>query len=224
MPAAIEERKAETRDMIMLAARKVFSEKGYHKAQISDIVKEAGISTGSIYAHFKDKRDLFEQVSRENLQTLRTQLQDLRKTTRPDDFSGRVETWKLTYSAFFDFVDRYPQELLMIVRGGFGVDEKHDQSLWAFFNSFAEDMARDFQKWMDLGFLQGLNPFLMGQITVGMCLQTAHSYIEDRKFSRREAINTLMALNSAMFSIYLTDKGRKELGDLSVPQLPEHEE
>jgi len=50
MPAAIEERKAETRDMIMLAARKVFSEKGYHKAQISDIVKEAGISTGSIYA------------------------------------------------------------------------------------------------------------------------------------------------------------------------------
>ena len=152
------------------------------------------------------------------------QLQDLRKTTRPDDFSGRVETWKLTYSAFFDFVDRYPQELLMIVRGGFGVDEDHDQSLWAFFYAFAEDMARDFQKWMDLGFLQGLNPFLMGQITVGMCLQTAHSYIEDRKFSRREAINTLMALNSAMFSIYLTDKGRKELGDLSVPQLPEHEE
>ena len=56
-----------------------------------------------------------------------------------------------------------------------------------------------------------------------MCIRDS-SYIEDRKFSRREAINTLMALNSAMFSIYLTDKGRKELGDLSVPQLPEHEE
>lgn len=130
MPAAIEERKAETRDMIMLAARKVFSEKGYHKAQISDIVRKAGISTGSIYAHFRDKRDLFEQVSRENLEALRAQLQDLRKTTRPDDFAGRVETWKLTYSAtFFDFVDLHPQELLMIVGGGFGVDEKHDQSL-----------------------------------------------------------------------------------------------
>lgn len=224
MAAATEERKAETHDMIIHAARKVFSEKGFHKAQISDIVREAGISTGSIYAHFRDKRDLFEQVSRENLQALRKQLQDLRMTTLPDDFAGRVETWKLTYSAFFDFVDRHPQELLMIVRGGFGVDEDHDQSLWAFFNAFAQDMARDFQKWMDLGFLQGLNPFLMGQITVGMCMQTAHSYIEDRQFSRREAINTLMALNGAMFSIYLTDKGRKELGDMSVPQLPDDED
>jgi hypothetical protein len=28
-----------------------------------------------------------------------------------------------------------------------------------------------------------------------------------------------MAMNHAMFSIYLTEKGRKELGDLSVPQI-----
>ena len=224
MAAALEERKAETRDMIILAARKVFSEKGYHKAQIADIVKAAGISTGSIYAHFKDKRDLFEQISRVNLENLRTRLKELRQTTLPSDVRDRVQRWKQTYSTFFDYVDENPEQILMVVRGGFGVDEDHDASLWDYINLFASDIADDFKKWHQLGFIKGGNPHLLGHIIIGMCMHVAHSYLVDKLFSRNEAINNLMALNHAMFSIYLTEKGRDELGDLSVPQLTDDEE
>jgi len=224
MGAAFEERKAETRDIIILAARKVFSEKGYHKAQIADIVKAAGISTGSIYAHFKDKRDLFEQISRVNLENLRTRLKELRQTTLPGDVRDRVQRWKQTYSTFFDYVDANPEQILMVVRGGFGVDEGHDASLWDYINLFASDIADDFSKWHQLGFIKGGNPHLLGHIIIGMCMHVAHSYLVDRQFTRNEAINNLMALNHAMFSIYLTEKGRDELGDLSVPQLTDDEE
>jgi AcrR family transcriptional regulator len=219
----LEKRKSETRSIIINAARKVFSEKGYHKAQVSDIVQEAGISTGSIYAHFRDKRDLFEQISKENLENLRLKLLGLRKTKRPDDIIERIERWKLTYSAFFDFISENPQQFLMIIRGGFGVDEAHDETLWAFYNAFAQDITRDFRKWIDLGYLQGLNPSLMGHIAVGMCLQAGHSYLLEKKFSRREVINTLMAMNHAMFSCYLTEKGREELGEIRAPQITEDE-
>jgi AcrR family transcriptional regulator len=223
MAAATEERKAETRDMIIQAARKVFSEKGYHKAQISDIVKEAGISTGSVYAHFKDKLDLFEQISRENLENLRTRLKELRQTTHPGDVRERVQRWKQTYAAFFDYVDANPEQILMIVRGGFGVDEDHDASLWEYFNLFASDIAEDFRKWQQLGFIKVGNAHLMGHIVIGMSMHVAHSYLVDKQFTRTEAINNLMAMNHAMFSIYLTHKGRNVLGDLSVPQLPHDE-
>jgi AcrR family transcriptional regulator len=219
MASALEERKAETRDMIILSARKVFSEKGYHKAQIADIVRAAGISTGSIYAHFKDKRDLFEQISRVNLDNLRAKLKELRQTTLPGDVRDRVQRWKQTYCTFFDYVDANPEQILMVVRGGFGVDEDHDTSLWDYINLFASDIADDFIKWHQLGFIKGGNPHLLGHIIIGMSMHVAHSYLVDKQFTRNEAINNLMALNHAMFSIYLTEKGKGELGDLSVPQL-----
>lgn len=121
MKSAVEERKAETREMIMQAARKVFSERGYHNAQISDIVREAGISTGSIYAHFKDKRDLFAQVTRENLENLRRLLREIRQTDRQDDdIRDRIGRMKLAYEAFFDYVDANVPQLLMILRSGYG--------------------------------------------------------------------------------------------------------
>ncbi|MGC9325432.1 MAG: TetR/AcrR family transcriptional regulator [Desulfomonilia bacterium] len=224
MKTAFDERKAETRDMIINAARKVFSEKGYHKAQIADIIKEAGISTGSVYAHFHDKKDLFEQITLENLESLRIKLKTLRQTEQPGDAIERMNRWKLTYGAFFDYVDEHPQQILMILRGGFGVDEEHDEMLWRFFNSFAEDIADDFRKWIHLGFHEGLNPTLLGHIIVGMTLHVAHSYLVDRQFSRTEAINSLMALNYAMFSIYLTEKGRAVLGNTSPPTITEDNE
>ncbi len=50
------------RSMILEAATKVFAEKGYQYATISDIAKEAGISTGLLYSYFKNKLDLLLSV------------------------------------------------------------------------------------------------------------------------------------------------------------------
>jgi TetR/AcrR family fatty acid metabolism transcriptional regulator len=49
---------AERESQILGAAAKVFGAKGYERATIADIAKEAGISEGSIYNYFKNKGDL----------------------------------------------------------------------------------------------------------------------------------------------------------------------
>lgn len=221
MSNPLEERKAETREMIFQAAGKVFSEKGYHKARIADIVKAAGISTGSIYTHFKDKRDLFEQITRETLESLRAKLKDLSRTRKPGDARERIQQWRPAYAAFFDYVEANPDQVLLILRGGFGVDEEQDIVLWNFFQGFAFDIEEDFRKWEELGFLKGVNGALMGHIIIGMCLHVALSYLVDRRFTRDEAIDNLMALTHSMVSMYLTDMGRAEIGDMIVPMLPD---
>ena len=43
---------------LITAATKIFSEKGYHKATLSEIAKDAGLSEASIYEYFKSKEDL----------------------------------------------------------------------------------------------------------------------------------------------------------------------
>jgi AcrR family transcriptional regulator len=50
---------------IISAAIEVFSQKGYHNAKVNDITRQAGISIGTFYIHFQNKRDLFIEVVEE---------------------------------------------------------------------------------------------------------------------------------------------------------------
>ena len=57
----------QTRLEIIAAARRVFAERGVSRTTLADIAKEAGVTRGAIYWHFKNKPVLFfammEQVS-----------------------------------------------------------------------------------------------------------------------------------------------------------------
>jgi TetR/AcrR family transcriptional regulator, acrAB operon repressor len=57
----------QTRLEIIAAARQVFAGRGVSRTTLADIAKEAGVTRGAIYWHFKNKPDLFfammEQVS-----------------------------------------------------------------------------------------------------------------------------------------------------------------
>lgn len=52
----------ETKKQIIAAALKLFSEKGYHGTNTKEIASAAGVSTGSYYAYFKDKKNVFMTV------------------------------------------------------------------------------------------------------------------------------------------------------------------
>lgn len=51
-----------TRDKLLVAARHVFVEKGYHDAKIDDIAEKAGVGKGTFYLYFEDKRAVFEEL------------------------------------------------------------------------------------------------------------------------------------------------------------------
>jgi AcrR family transcriptional regulator len=53
------ERKEETRRELIAAATKVFSERGFHRASLEEIARDAGYTTGAIYFHFGGKDQLF---------------------------------------------------------------------------------------------------------------------------------------------------------------------
>jgi AcrR family transcriptional regulator len=47
-----------TRERLVAAAIQVFVEQGYERARVQDIARAAGLTTGAIYANFRDKREL----------------------------------------------------------------------------------------------------------------------------------------------------------------------
>ncbi len=62
------------RQQILLGAARVFAEKGFHKATTRDIARAAGVSEGTIYNYFENKRDLLtamvDQVAMDSLRQL----------------------------------------------------------------------------------------------------------------------------------------------------------
>lgn len=58
-----QQRGIETRNRIIEAAQVLFSRDGYNGTNAKEIVAEAGVSVGSFYAYFKDKKELFLEVT-----------------------------------------------------------------------------------------------------------------------------------------------------------------
>lgn len=52
----------ETRNQLLASAKKEFLEKGYMKASLRNICKNAGVTTGALYFFFQDKEDLFASL------------------------------------------------------------------------------------------------------------------------------------------------------------------
>lgn len=51
-----------TRHQLLVAAERVFAEKGVSRTSLQDIARAAGASRGAIYWHFKNKADLFNAM------------------------------------------------------------------------------------------------------------------------------------------------------------------
>lgn len=54
--------RTERREQILEAAGRVFSQKGFHAANVSDVAAEAGVSQGTVYHYFDSKDALFMAV------------------------------------------------------------------------------------------------------------------------------------------------------------------
>jgi TetR/AcrR family fatty acid metabolism transcriptional regulator len=82
------------RKRILLAAERMFSEKGYENATIQDIAASAGVGDGTVYDYFKNKEDLLFNTLKEGFQpsSLKKGFQDhLKSLDQKTGDSGPLE-------------------------------------------------------------------------------------------------------------------------------------
>ena len=71
-----EDKPATGRQCILGQAQRLFSAYGYHGVSIRDIAQACGLSNAVLYYHFGSKRNLYFEVLREHISTLRLCLQE----------------------------------------------------------------------------------------------------------------------------------------------------
>ena len=78
------ERKTQTRDNILKAASKLFRKNGYHATGVDAVMKEAGLTPGGFYAHFRSKQQLLQK----SLESAQGQLRQMWKEMGARHFLG----------------------------------------------------------------------------------------------------------------------------------------
>lgn len=87
-----------THNNILKAASKCFSERGFTETTMDQIAKEAGLSKGALYWHFKSKEELFIALKEQNVANVLQTLNKLFASKGTFD-SKLAEAFKLYFSS-----------------------------------------------------------------------------------------------------------------------------
>jgi AcrR family transcriptional regulator len=99
-----EREKERRRQQIMVAAKRVFSDKGFNKATMEDIAQEAELSPGTLYLYFKNKEELYASLSLRILQYLLIRVEHV----RDEKDGGPQDKLKSLIEAMYDVYEFDP--------------------------------------------------------------------------------------------------------------------
>jgi AcrR family transcriptional regulator len=93
-PRSRDESRAETRERLMAAARKLFARDGYTVTSLDRIASEAGYSKGAIYSNFRNKSEVFRAViESEGKVNVASMIEAIRAAPTPDAVIEAVAQW-----------------------------------------------------------------------------------------------------------------------------------
>ncbi len=96
-------RTGDKRERILAAAVKVFAEKGFYCARVSDVAREAGVADGTIYLYFASKEELLRGLFEEHMRRIIDEVRGLvAEGGTPADKLSRV------FSAYVRFAEENP--------------------------------------------------------------------------------------------------------------------
>ncbi len=94
--------KERRRQQIMVAAKRVFVKKGYGRATMESIAKEAELSAGTLYLYFRNKSELWATLSVRVLQYLLIRLDHLH-SQKDLDHKGKISQLKAVLLDAYEF-------------------------------------------------------------------------------------------------------------------------
>ena len=103
-----QKRGIETRNRVLKAARTLFARDGFNGTNAKEIAAEAGVSVGSFYAYFKDKKELFMELTHGQMKQKIMALLDQRQAL-PLEEIGRKETIRHIIQLIADIHNQDPE-------------------------------------------------------------------------------------------------------------------
>jgi AcrR family transcriptional regulator len=130
-----ERTKAQNRELILDAARRVFAERGFAVSTVRDVIGATGLASGTFYNYFKSKEEVFQAIRDESALVVRPKLREARRAaTSAEEFvAGNFRT-------FFEFMARERATFSAAANGGMPPMRQHTPEMVAGFVELREDI------------------------------------------------------------------------------------
>jgi AcrR family transcriptional regulator len=149
-------------ERLLTAAEHLFGEHSYRRTSVADICAAAGIATGSFYAHFASKADIFNCVIRRINDDLRAAMAAALKAAAADNQRDRE---RAAFRAYFDMMSQRPWIFRVVREAEFLAPAE--------FRSYYERLARGYARGARVAQLAGeidprYDPELIAYIYTGL--------------------------------------------------------
>jgi AcrR family transcriptional regulator/predicted DNA-binding transcriptional regulator AlpA len=183
--ASAETRKRQIRD----AAFKVFLERGYQHARIQDITAVAGISTGTFYLYYQDKREVFMDAIDEMIKNTVAGLEGA--AAREGDFLKAVVATARFYMEDYGYFSGIINQL----RGLMAAAEPSARDKFiALHNHMADPIMREIRSAARRGVIRDVDPELLARALMGMVEFLSIRLTFDDRYTSTQAISFLIDL------------------------------
>jgi|GEM_PF-211467 len=156
---------------LVVVARRVFSEKGYHSTSIDDLIEAAGVARGTFYLYFESKRAIFEHLLDELFATLQGIVR------RIDVAEGAVDPlvqMDALVDKIFATLVEHREIARILLREAVGIDADFDRKLGDFYGRIERLLERALETGMELGIVRPCRPELVGRCILGAVKEVVH--------------------------------------------------
>jgi AcrR family transcriptional regulator len=187
------------RAQLLDAARKVFAERGYHRAGVSHIIREAGVARGTFYNYFDSKRAVFQQV-------LDSITEDLVTVVQPIDLGQPVGAQVHANIVRMVSSVMRPEVPRLLFSEAVGIDAEGDAELRRFYNRAEARLAGSLAQGQAAGIVRPGNPQLMARCMIGMVKEPVFlAALRDEPLDPDEFVTEFLAtLSGGMLQVELS--------------------
>lgn len=181
-----EREKLQHREEILCAAERVFAEKGYFQATMSEVARGAEFSVGNLYLHFSTKEELYQQLVTERMEALRRYVHEAMAHARGPQ--AKLEASIISQLEFFEKNKTFFKVLVNETRGfecqiksalGEDILRRYEEHLQMLTGVFAEGQKKGLFINEDPGFLAlALQGIINSFVAHWMQHEQRHSLVE----------------------------------------------
>ncbi|MBK8265904.1 MAG: TetR/AcrR family transcriptional regulator [Nannocystis sp.] len=158
------QRREQRRGEIIAAATRVFKEKGYHAASISDIIDAAGVARGTFYLYFTSKREIFTELTTEFLAIIRG---SVRKISLDPGAEPPIDQMRANFRRVMSSVIQHDDLATIMLREPGDLDAESRALLDQFFNQVVDLIELAVRVGRGLGFARACDDRLIAISALG---------------------------------------------------------
>ncbi len=163
-----ERRRIERREAIVVAAKRVFRDKGYHQASVHDIIDEARIARGTFYLYFASKQEVFGHLIDEFLQLIRGQV---RRISLEPGADAPLDQLRANFRRVVNTVITHEDLSTIILRDPTSFDEDSRARVNVFFDQVRAMITDALRVGQGLRLVRPCNVHLVGVTALGGLLE-----------------------------------------------------